>query len=283
MDETEFIIVNVARMTIEAIADRLNRTPETIRRYIDENGLDGLLTPEQQGKVEKMDIRTELRTSRKWDRLRRELTKDEIEFFEEEYVKLMQQFRDDVLASEVTQIFDCIKFEILKSRNMAERKRAREEIERLDETVEDLGPPRDLKGAKKDLYDSLQNQLRAARKSEESATGEYVKLQERHDSLIKSLRSSRDQRVLEAESGKDTILGLLKMLQKDEVRKAEDRQMELMRLAANREYKRLGSHHTFQDGEVDRPILSADTVSSPDEEAVMVNGEAKLPEESELA
>lgn len=256
-DEHEYIIVHAADMTPEEMAAKLNRTPEAIGAYVQSRGISGFTTKSEQERAGKLTIRADLRNSEKWRRLKQELTDDEIKFFEEEYVKLFDQFRGNVLASETTQVFDCIKFEILKSRNMMERRKARDDISRLEEERKDAG--------RGDGKRELNAQLKDAREYEQSRTREYVALQERHDALMKSLKSTRDQRIHEIESGKETILGLLKALQRQEVSEQEGREMELMRMAGEKEYKRLGQLHEYEDGTLDRPILSPDTVNLEEE------------------
>jgi hypothetical protein len=113
---------------------------------------------------------------------------------------------------------------------------------------------------------NIETQLQAARASEQSHTNEYVKLQERYDNIMKSLKATRDQRVKDIASSRVNFLGLVKMLQQKEMQLREGRAAELMRIAGEKEHKRLGRLHEFEDGSVDRPILSADTVDQGDEE-----------------
>ncbi len=113
---------------------------------------------------------------------------------------------------------------------------------------------------------ALDAQLVSARAAEQSKTQDYVKLQERYDQLMKSLKATRDQRVKDAESGKETFLGLIKMLQQRDIQEKEGRQMGLMQLAAAKEYNNLGQLHKYEDGNIDRPILSADTVDLEEDE-----------------
>ncbi len=259
-DERKYILASAEGKSVEEIAEHLHRKPETVREELQKVGRAGLKVDPD----ERVAIRAELKASEKWKRLRQELGDDEVSYFEEEYVKLMAQFRQDVLASEETQIFDVIRFDVLKSRNMIERRRAREAISRLQrqqeallKTVPDASK---LKADDRDRLLQLDTDIRDAQAAESSRTTEYVKLQERQDALMKSLKSTRDQRVKEVSSGAQTVLGLLKQLQNDEFRKREGRQAELVRMASDKEYARLGAVHTYEDGAADRPILSPDTV-----------------------
>lgn len=271
--ERAFILENYAKLTVEEIAKKLGRTEETVRQFIRMNvpnipSQRDVVSPPPKppAEVTPVTIRQELRDSRAWQALKDEFTKDELKYFEEAYVKLMSQFKQQgVLASEETQIFLVIKFELLMSRNLKARAKALEDIARLEAMQADflkgfMGDVSSMEKGDKETALKFEEQLQYSRSAEQSRTTEYVKLQERHDSLMKSLKSTRDQRIKDLESGKKDFLSVLKMFQDDEIRRREGRQMELVSMAGDAEYKRLGQLHEYADGSVDRPILSADTV-----------------------
>lgn len=263
-DERELVSHKRYTLSPAEIGKLINRSADFVTKLINEDQYSKL-------PPEKTAIRDALRTSEKWKRLTQEITPEEMRFFEEEYVKLMAQFQGDVLASETTQIFDCIKFGIMKTRNMIRRRKAIEDISRLERMQEQhLERFRDASKMKADdkvFLTNLENQIQAARVAEQNHTSEFVKLQEQENALMKSLKSTRDQRVKDVNSGKETILVLLKKIQKDErVRHQEGRDMVLADLAAKKEHKKLGRLHEYENGETDRPILSPDTVGDDDED-----------------
>lgn len=261
--EKEFILANASRLTADAIGGKLNRRPDLIRRFIKENYVPLSAT----GTAESVEatIRKELRESQEWLRLKDEFTPEELVLFEEKYTKTMAQFKGDVLATEETQIMQAIKFEILMSRNLMARQRAIQDIGRIEKQLGAFlrGYPDGIAGMtadeRRDLI-SLEGNLTAARESEMSRTGEYTKLQEQHVRLMKELKGTRDQRIRDVESSKESFLGLLKSLQRREVADRQGREAELVRMAAAREYERLGASHEYEDGTMDRPILSAETL-----------------------
>lgn len=263
--ERDFIVKNAGKLTDEKIAERLNRTQETVREYIRKNvkpaNAAGAFSPDE---AESITIKQELKNSEKWKRLTQELTADEITFFEEEYVKLMTQFKGDVLATEEGQVFDAIKLEILKSRNMIERRKARDDITRLEKMQEDFlkrfSGPSDMSDEEKSLALNMESQIQAARSAEASRTNDYVKLQERLDALMRTMKATRDQRIKQIEQSKISFLGIIKALQDRDIQAAEGRQMELMKVATDKEYDRLGRPTQYDDNTQDSPILSSDTV-----------------------
>lgn len=265
-EEKDYIRVNGWVKTDEEIARHLKRTTEMVTRWKSEN------VPQkspantlQKLEAEKVTIRQELRGSHKWKRLKDELDDDELSGFEEEYVELMTQFKGNVLPSEENQIFDAIKYAILKSRNMVERKKARADINRLEKMQKDFldsfgGDVTAMSDDDKKFSMSLESQLNIARQNEQNRTNEYVKLQERQDALMKSLKATRDARVKEFESSKISYIGVIKELAKRDVAEREGRFMELSKMSGQKEGQRLGMKVAYDDGREDRPILSANTV-----------------------
>lgn len=274
-----YILDQAGRVSVEKIAQDIGRTPDMVERFIRKKQrfmrkqkqvvtnpafpANPATTP-----VELFDIRQELRDSHRWSRMKQELTTEEIKYFEEEYVKLYAQFKNEVLPSEESQIFDAIKLDLLKSRNLIERKRAREEISRLEELMKkfyrEFGDDPmlwDDNQEKKAL--GLETQLNVVRTAEQNKTTEFVKFQEHHNRLMENLKATRAQRVKEVESGKVSFMGLIKRMQEEQYAEFEGRMTGLMRLSADNEYNRLGQEHVYDDGQVDRPILSADTIDIP--------------------
>ena len=269
-DEHAFIAANAAHMSIESIASKLDRTPETVAHFIRIKGVSTTPSETLRKEQEISEIRDELKSSERWGRLRQELARDELKFFEEEYVKLYAQFRNDVTASETSQIFDAIKLDILKSRNLVERKKVREYIGQLEKRqlvfVETNGPnPADWNEKDRDYLNTLEATIKEQKAEELSKYKEYDSLQGQHNALIRTLKGTRDQRFKDVENSKESFLGLLKRLQQKEIAELEGRETGLMQMAADKEYSRLGQLHQYEDGQLDRPILSHETVDLADE------------------
>jgi hypothetical protein len=268
-DEMAYIRAGVSDgKTPEKIASDIDRTAETVAEYIKLHVPQPKpSTKKEQQENEKVVIRQELRNSEAWRNLKNEFVIEELRYFEEAYIKLMAQFKDDVLASEETQILQAIKYEILMSRNLKERRKAREDIIRLEEMQEDFlkqfgGDPSQMDDGQKDFALNLETQLHAARQSAQMHTNEYTKLQERHADLMKGLKAIRDQRLKQFDSPKVSFIDVIKQLAEKEVQEREGRRMELVKMAGQKEYERLGQPHKFEDNNEDTPILSAGTVGT---------------------
>jgi hypothetical protein len=273
-EERQFVLANAGSLTPEQIAAKLSRAVDGIAEYIRLHYVApkvATAAPKEQERSDRIVIRQELRQTESWKRLKNEFILEELRYFEESYVKLMSQFKGDVLASEETQIFQVIKFEILMSRNLVARQKALTDIQRLEKTQEDFlskfeGNAMLMEETDRDYVLGLETQLQSAKAAEQSRTTEYVKLQERHDAIMKNLKATRDQRVKQIESSKVNWLGVIKALQDKEIQDREGRQIEMVRIAADSEYLRLGRPHAYEDGNEDSPILSSDTVDLGPEE-----------------
>jgi len=270
-DEKDFIKANITKLRTEDIAGRLNRTVKIVADYISKN----LDVPKMEVVLDDSQDDTSLanpvseihslESSEEWKRVKSELMPDEIKFFKEKYSAMVKQFKGDILATECSQIVQAIKFEILMSRNLVERKRSREDIERLQYNLNKYlegfnNDINQMNDSQRDFMMNMEVQLQSAKQAEQARTSEYVKLQERFDALMKTLKGTRDQRFKQTENSRTSYIGFIKELHLKKKLEQEGRFAELYRMAGEKAYKELGELHTYEDGQVDRPILSAETV-----------------------
>lgn len=266
-EENTYILANAGKLTVDEIAKKLGRRKEAIenvirkRAVLKESGEKPAQPSNREVDLTK-SIRSELRSNEAYKRLSLEFTREEIKFFEDQYTRLMLQFRaNDVLPSEEMQVFDCVKLEILKSRNLIERQKNKQELARLEKTRADiLARNTDLDELELKNLAAINREISACISRDEKKTLDYTTYLARQESIMKSLKSTRDQRIEQLESGKTTFVGLIKQLQNLDFQKKQSRVAELNRLAAEAELRRLAKPHQYEDGSWDLPILSADTV-----------------------
>jgi hypothetical protein len=274
-EEQQLIRANAHKEPGE-IAALLNRTPGTIEGWMDANlsPADRVATRGQRAPVEeRLTIRAELKHSRAWAQLTEQFTEQEVAYFEEEYVRLMEQFsKDEIWATENTQVMLLIKYQILMDRNLAAKKSSVADLGRLVKMRDKFiggfeDDPAAMSEAQQNFLMELESQINGARAALQSATKEFNEMEARHQALMKDLKGTRDQRIKRVEGAKESFLDLIKKLQIEEERQAEGKQMELMKRATDKEWKRMGSPHRYEDKNEDQPVLSAETVEMLDENA----------------
>jgi len=262
LDEEQFIRDNVSTLSIEQIAEAINRNVEPVKRYITEEQLYAL-----DDKRDNNILLTKLHSKPFWGEIKRQFDEEsgELEYFENTWVGLIKQFREDVLPAEELQIKQFITIDILINRSMKERKRHITETERLQKEVDKeyskLEADRDI--AK---LANLETQLSFARNSIASYTNEYTKLLSEQQKISKDLKATREQRIKRIEDGKSSWVGLIRMLEDEAIREKEGREMEILAMATDKARHSLYEYHEYQDGKVDSPILSPESLESHDQE-----------------
>ena len=264
LDEEQFIRDNISILSIDQIAEQLNRTVKPIERYIGESKI-GIKTADEQENDK--TLRQKLHVKTFWCEIERQFDKDsgELEYFEDTWIGLIKQFREDVLAAEELQIKQFITIDILINRSMKERKRHITDTEKLQKEVDkEYARPEDQRDGPKLV--NLETQLSFARNSIANYTNEYTKLLNEQQKISKDLKATREQRIKRIEDGKSSWIGLIRMLEDEEVREKEGRQMAIMNMAVAQQKEKLSEYHTYADGAVDMPLLTPETVIEQQED-----------------
>jgi hypothetical protein len=256
LDEEKFIRNNIETLSITQIANSLNRNEAPINRYIDENQLYAM-----QENAENDTLRRKLHSKSFWYEIERQFDKDsgELEYFENTWIGLIKQFREDVLPAEELQIKQFITIDILINRSMKERKRHISETEKLQRLVD---AEYDKSEDQRDIprLANLETQLSFARNSISSYTNEYTKLLNEQQKISKDLKATREQRIKRIEDGKSSWVGLIRMLEDEEIREKEGKEMEILNMATQKSKNELYGYHNYADNRVDIPILNEHSV-----------------------
>jgi len=252
LEEEQYIRENVENQSIEEIAESLNRTASPITRYIKENQL---LLNESDKSINEL-LKHKLHSKTFWSEIVRQFDHEtgELQYFEDTWVGLVKQFREDVLPAEELQIKQFITIDILINRSMKERKRHIAETEKLQKQVDaEYVLPEDDRDIAK--LTNLETQLSFARNSIANYTNEYTKLLNEQQKISKDLKATREQRIKRIEDGKSSWTGLIRMLEDETTREKEGREMEILKMASKKFKSDLQDLHTYQDDAVDRPFL----------------------------
>lgn len=258
LEEEKFIRENFQSLSVDEIASVLNRGPKPIQRYIDENNLLALDSNEEQ---DSKYLKHKLHKKTFWYEIVRQFDEDsgELEYFENTWVNLIKQFREDVLPAEELQIKQFITIDILINRSMKERKRHIAETEKLQKLVyKEYEKPEDQRDIPK--LTNLETQLSFARNSIASYTNEYTKLLTEQQKISKDLKATREQRIKRIEDGKSSWTGLIRMLEDEDIREKEGRQMEILSMSTAKQKEKLMDYHEYQDGTIDIPILTPEAI-----------------------
>lgn len=262
-EEQNFIRDNIGSMSIEEIATALNRSTKPVQRYI----VDHKLSFDPEENIADQNLRLKLHAKTFWQEITRQFDEEtgELEYFENTWIGLVKQFREDVLPAEELQIKQFITIDILINRSMKERKRHIAETERLQRKVdEEYALPEDQRDIPK--LANLETQLSFARNSIASYTNEYTKLLSEQQKISKDLKATREQRIKRIEDGKSSWIGLIRMLEDEVIREKESREMEILALATQKAKDKLYENHQYQDGKVDQPILTPESLEYLDDE-----------------
>jgi IS30 family transposase len=257
LEEEKYIKDNFSKLSVATIAENLNRHSAPIQRFIDENSL---FVPDE----EKEDIeylKRKLHTKTFWLEIKRQFDEEtgELEYFENTWVGLIKQFREDVLPAEELQIKQFITIDILINRSMKERKRHISETEKLQQKVDkEYEQPEDQRDIPK--LANLETQLSFARNSIANYTNEYTKLLNEQQKISKDLKATREQRIKRIEDGKSSWIGLIKMLEDEKTREKEGREMEILSQATDKAKTTLFEYHTYQDNTIDKPFLTSESI-----------------------
>ena len=263
LEEEKFIRDKFPSVSIENIAEHLNRGTAPIERYIEESKLSADPEDTNDQKV----LRQKLHSKNFWGEIKRQFDVEngELEYFESLWINLIKQFREDVLPAEELQIKQFITIDILINRSMKERKRHITETEKLQRMVDKeyarIETERDIP-----RLANLETQLSFARNSIANYTNEYTKLLNEQQKISKDLKATREQRIKRIEDGKSSWVGLIRMLEDEDIREKEGREMEIISLATEKTKKLLFDYHQYADNTLDMPFLTPESVIKQSQE-----------------
>ena len=251
-DEKRIIARLVDSMTVEDIANKLDRAVDSVEDFIKREMKIGL-TSEQEAAYSLQDRPY-------WKELEAQFTEEELELFKYHWSKIISQFKDEVFPTEEIQVVDVIKLEILMKRCLKGNKENIEQINTYDAMI------RDERAQDKDQQDidyilNLERQVASLRASQESLNKDYRELQAKKSSMLREMKGTREQRIKRLEESKQSFTSwVAQLMLNPQLAKDYGIQMEKMRLSMENEKQRLSQLHKYEDGTIDQPFLTPDTV-----------------------
>tara|TARA_R110001599_G_scaffold38169_2_gene117376 strand:- start:203 stop:997 length:795 start_codon:yes stop_codon:yes gene_type:complete len=253
-EDVEFIEANAEVLSPESIAEALDRDPKSVREWIGEK-----IGFSAKQKKEAFAV-NEFKEKPYYRELIQQFSAGELEMFEFHFKKMWSQFKDDVFHTEEMQIIDTIKLEILMNRILKSQQETTMQIQNYERLVqEEKAVDKDQRDT--DYIMNLERQMAILRASQETLSKDYKDLQGRKATMLKDLKGTREQRIKSIEDSKQTFAALVKQIATDETFRTKiGIDMEKMRISMEKEKERLAEYHTFQDGKIDQPFLTPETV-----------------------
>lgn len=258
-EEKQFLSDNGQALSVEQISKRLNRHPDSVKDKLGELGLNL-----KGDAAYAYDAEKDLRNGKHWRELQQQLTPEELDFFLGQWRDIVSQFRDDVMATEKIQIIDVIKVEILMNRCLKQQKQIEEDT-RMYHSLLEGEKLKDENDRDKIAISQWQGMLTALASNNENLTKTYREFLREKKGLLEKLKATREQRIERLESSKETAAGWIRKMLDGEARRKVGERIEKLRLATQVEVVRLSEYHTYEDGTVDRPLLTPEGVLEAEE------------------
>jgi hypothetical protein len=251
-EEKAFVNGQAGKLTPEQIAEELNRSLTGVRRYMNENGLMKYYTSAQ---LSQDDSILNIKKSPYWDELCTQFDARELESFQHHWENIVKQFRDDIFHTEEIQIMDMIKLELLMNRILTQQTDIKNKIEFMESAVaSEKQQPLELRDI--ELIRNYEIQIASLYAATESISKEYREILKQKNDIFKGLKATREQRIKQVESSRDSFAGWYKSLINDpKLRQDIGVYIEKMRIATNVEYERLSELFNYADGQIDTPLL----------------------------
>lgn len=265
MEERNYIERNVHDMTVQEIADNLDRTTTPIQKYIDENTL---LVKDKVYSDELELLKDKLRNRYYYEQISQNYTANELKYFENAWADIMFNLKEDVESTEESQLLDHIDTRIRLNRNARAIKALMEEQEELDKIFAGMQG-----GGKTDEDFKVLMDLNE-RKSQIGQTFSAYSKEHKELSMIaanteKSLKVQRNQRLEKIENSKDSWAGLLKRLQEDKFRTRVGIEAEIMARETDLARLELSKPHQYEDQSYDLPLLNKESVEKLENESTI--------------
>lgn len=265
-EEMEFIRGHVDTMTLDQIATSINRHIEPIQKFCAINKLtyEGMSEETYDDTV----LKKRLENRPYWKEVKQQFNNDELEYFTITWIRILKQFREDILYTEELQVKQWITLEILSNRVMRDRKKAIEQIDRLET---ELRRANDIDPAMRSPEENaritvLEMEVSHIRHSLGAFISEHSKLLEKTDSIQKALKMARSDRIRKIEDAKSSWAGLIKAMEEEQIRDRVGQDAEIMHMAKNAAKKRLAANIEFDDNTIDQALLNADTLQEEENE-----------------
>lgn len=261
-EERKFIFNNAETKDDRWIAEQLHRTVEFVEKYRRQMSAKAETAPLIQAVAEEDDkFKALVRSREDWQEIQKQYTDNELKLFEFYWCRTCKQL-PDMTHTEEMQAIKLIHFEMAMNRTLQAKKKIVVEMELVDEMIakEMQKAVSTGKSPPAEKMATLEERRALLVADEQARTKEFNDTMERYNKLMSHLKVTRDQRFAKVENSKFSFADWIRTHNEEKLRKKEAQEAELSRIAAERVFQKFGKLHQFADGEMDRPILNAETV-----------------------
>lgn len=264
IDEMEFIRANCGSMSPAEISKVLQRPKELIVKILTRDGLE-IVEGERPEHVSRTDLKSQLRGKAFYPQIKQQLSKDELNYFEEMWVNSLEQFDLDIRPTEELQLKRLILLDIQADRINIQKKEQTEDLSKKQQILNrELGLAADERD--RDQIAVLQGEIAAIRASLQNFSREAKDLISESKHIQKDLKATRDQRADTIDDSKINFTSWIKLVQDSKFRRGVSAEMEVLKISTKKAKERLGEYVEFADGTVDRQLINHETVIGEDNE-----------------
>ncbi len=257
--------------SLEELSLILNRSVKQISNYCNGLHLDKPAVALRRTEDEEFTI--ELHSQADWKMLQKELSQEELAYFEIEYISYRKQL-GGLTKTEIKQLHQLIVLDIKIHRHAKDIMKDDKDIDRMERALnrlsENIENNPNSNNQDQMMMNELQAQVQACRTAKTMRNKEHNELIGKHRDILKDLKSTRDQRIKNVEE-RGKFIVLLKELEVESKRRAISEIVGLMDIAVDKERDRLAGYHRYSDGVIDRPLLNSETIER--EELENFNGQ----------
>lgn len=202
-------------------------------------------------------FQVQLTNSLYYGNLKEQFTKEEIDFYLEEWGTLCLQF-EDIVATEKRQIDELIKVSIMGNRILRNIKVAEDEILNIKKEIRAFRtatPDLETNEEAQEKDGLLMNMIRTMAGQSHAMSSDYEKNINIKNQLLDELNARRKDRVDQLSRRGTTFLGLVQAFRDREVRTKHGEHMELVRMAKEKKKSDWRRPTTFPDGSKDCILL----------------------------
>lgn len=254
-EDKQYIRDNYKTLSHDEIAEQLGRNVDAVQKYIEDNFLTVSIGSNSY----------DIKKSIVWKDVQRQFDDKEQEVFLYHWNRMINQFQNDVSATEQLQIVDMIKLELLMNRclsiqrdSMETRENLRKEILDINKQIRNLDPDdMDAKRMYLDMKAETQRMLASVEGGLGQLTKDYDIHSKKKNEILKALKATREQRYEKIKQSKEQFSAWMANLIEDvDVRREMGQRMEKMRIATEVEFERLSTLHKYEDGVEDFPFYN---------------------------